>query len=214
MWKDLPADEQEIYLRVKREQHFLDIGSGFVAPGMADPTKVRPVVSRELKPGELPSVRGAQASATEAGKEHGKDEALLVEMSANLPRLESVVRQLSSLGKNATYTKTGQALNIIRSETGLASSEAAIARKEYISKVDNEVLPLLRQTFSSQFTEKEGQSLKATLGDPNASPAEKDAVLRSFIDAKRAQVETQKRQVGGRSTDTQPSTIDDLLKKY
>ena len=75
--------------------------------------------------------------------------------------------------------------------------ESAIARKEYIAKVDNEVLPLLRQTFGAQFTQKEGESLKLTLGDPNATPEEKDAVLRSFIDAKRSQIETKNRRIGG-----------------
>ena len=164
-----------------------------------------------LKPGELPSVRGAQAAAVESGKETSKQQTELTEMESNLPRLEVVVEQLSGLGKNATYTKSGQAYDIGRREVGLDPRESAIARKEYISKVDNEVLPLLRQTFGAQFTQKEGESLKATLGDPNASPAEKEAVLRSFIDSKRAQVETQKRKLGKPSSS--PS-IDELLKKY
>ena len=59
------------------------------------------------------------------------------------------------------------------------------------------MLPLLRQTFGAAFTEREGQSLKNTLGDPDKSPEEKDAVLRSFISQKLAQVESLQRQVYG-----------------
>ena len=74
--------------------------------------------------------------------------------------------------------------------------EGAVARKEYITRVDNEILPLLRQTFGAQFTQKEGEALKATLGDPDASPQEKDAVLKSFIQTKKAQVATTRRRIG------------------
>lgn len=191
----LGPKDQERYLRMKRTDKFLDIGSGFVSPSPTDPTKTSPVATRELSPGERPDVRGQQAAAAAEGKDKGERKSSLVEMEANLPRLEVVVKQLSGLGQKATYTKAGQARDVAQRELGLEPREAAVARKEYIAKVDNEVLPLLRQTFGAQFTEKEGQSLKATLGDPNASPAEKDAVLRSFIDSKRAQVDTQRRKV-------------------
>ena len=57
-------------------------------------------------------------------------------------------------------------------------------------------MPLLRQTFGAAFTEKEGQSLRNTLGDPNKSPEEKNAVLRSFIAAKLGTIESLKRRTG------------------
>lgn len=193
-------------------------GTQTILDPMGGVSSVLPVT---LKPGETPAVRGAQAQATKAGTAAGEQEASLVEMQANLPRLEVVVGQLAKLGKTATYTKAGQALDASRRELGLDSRKEAIARKEYISKVDNEVLPLLRETFGAAFTQKEGESLKATLGDPDSSPAEKDAVLRSFIDSKRAQVETQRRKVQASGTPTgnnQPAqtspNIDELLKKY
>ena len=59
---------------------------------------------------------------------------------------------------------------------------------EYVAKVDNQVLPLLRDTFGAAFTVKEGETLRATLGDPNKSPAEKKAVLRAFIEQKKRDV--------------------------
>lgn len=136
------------------------------------------------------------AIAAEEGKSLGEATTKLKTLKANLPRLNKVVQQLSDLGKKATYSYLGQAGDFAAKQTGMGSTEGAIARKEYISKVDNEILPLLRQTFGAAFTAKEGESLKATLGDPNATPEEKDAVLRSFIDSKNSQIETLQRRVG------------------
>lgn len=117
-------------------------------------------------------------------------------LEGQLPNLQKVASDLSTLGQTATYTNVGKGLDFIRAQTGGygglvdPGSEGAIARTKYISKVDNEVLPLLRQTFGAQFTQKEGESLKATLGDPDKTPQEKDAVLKSFIEQKIAQIQT------------------------
>ena len=166
------------------------------------------------KPGEMPDFRGAQNAAEAAGTEQGKQEALFKDMGASLPRLEQVVSQLSELGKTATYTKTGQAYNAARRELGMQPPDSAIARKEYISKVDNEVLPLLRQTFGAQFTQREGESLKLTMGDPDASPSEKEAVLRSFIDSKRAQIDSMRSRLGKSPTGTSTFKVPSGSKKF
>jgi len=138
----------------------------------------------------------AKAGAAVTGRMGGEAEALLSDLEANLPRLTEVTNQLSELGKKAAYTIPGRSLDETMRFFGLDPREAAVARREYIAKVDNEILPLLRQTFGAAFTQKEGESLKATLGDINASPKEKDAILRSFIDSKRAQIETLRRRTG------------------
>ena len=52
---------------------------------------------------------------------------------------------------------------------------------------------MLRQTFGAAFTVKEGESLKATLGDPNKSPAEKQTALDSFITAAQGKIESRAR---------------------
>jgi hypothetical protein len=75
-------------------------------------------------------------------------------------------------------------LDIGRKQLGMDPRESAVARSEYISTVDNQVLPLLRDTFGAAFTQKEGDTLRATLGDPDKSPQEKKVVLRSFITQK------------------------------
>jgi len=141
-------------------------------------------------------INESKAAGNETGKAGGEAVAKLSEIESQMPQLEKLVASLSEIGKKATYTKAGQIADTARREMGLDVGEGAIARKEYISKVDNEVLPLLRQTFGAAFTEKEGAALRATLGDPNASPAEKDMVLKSFIETKKAEVGSLKRRVG------------------
>ena len=148
---------------------------------------------------------GGQASSvvaegTAAGKETGRVKANLGEMQRNIPGLRLVVDQLSALSDEATYTALGQAANKVRKELGLETGVGAVARAEYIAVVDNQVLPLLRQTFGAQFTVAEGESLRATLGDPNKSPAEKKAVLNAFISQKERDLVATTQSVSSQST--------------
>lgn len=143
-----------------------------------------------------PSVATAVEAAKIVGKEQGISQAELDDRIASFPRMLEMADELSALGKKATFTKAGQAANAVRRQLGLSVGEAGVARADYISKVDNEILPLLRQTFGAQFTENEGKSLRATLGDPDVSPEEKDAVLRSFIAGKTGAIETLSRRTG------------------
>ena len=140
-----------------------------------------------------PDLQGNIAQAKKEGTETGVVASELADRSAAMPNLMKVADELSALGKTATYTKAGQVRDSLKRQLGMDVGEGAVARTEYISKVDNEVLPLLRSTFGAQFTQKEGESLKVTLGDPDKSPEEKDAVLRSFIQSKQAQMKTLER---------------------
>ena len=65
-----------------------------------------------------------------------------------------------------------------------------------MAMVDNQVLPMLRDTFGAQFTVKEGETLRATLGDPDKTPAEKKAVLEAFIEQKIRNIEATAKQGG------------------
>jgi len=167
-----------------------------------------------VKPGDSPDLQGriagAKASGKETGQATGENAVKLQDMESMMPRLETVTAELSDLGKKATYTMVGQGANFARRQLGMGVGEGAIARKEYISKVDNEILPLLRQTFGAQFTQKEGESLKQTLGDTNASPEEKDAVLKSFIETKYGQIAGLKRRAGQPSA--QPKAAKTVVK--
>ena len=137
--------------------------------------------SNERYAGQQREIYGARA----IGKGEGQrkvDEAIdVTERQRNIGSLRVVVDQLNALSDTATYTLLGQASNEIKKQLGLPASEGAIARSEYIAVVDNQILPLLRETFGAAFTVKEGETLRATLGDPNKTPAEKKVVLDAFI---------------------------------
>lgn len=132
----------------------------------------------------------------EMAKARGEKVVLLQSASSKLPQLLNTINKLSKLGEVATYTGAGVAFDTAARELGLSVPKGAVARREYIATVDNEILPLLRDTFGAQFTQKEGESLKATLGDTGASPQEKEAILRSFIETKVANLNSGARELG------------------
>ena len=74
--------------------------------------------------------------------------------------------------------------------------EGAVNRVAYEAHVNNIVLPLMRSYFGAQFTEKEGESLKTLLGNPNLSPAERNAALDAFLANKKADIERMQRKAG------------------
>jgi hypothetical protein len=213
-YNSLKPGEKEEYLTMKRARKFLDIGEGFVAPSMTDPTVTKPVAERTLKPTEEPEYIAEKAETAVKSKALAEEENLLADMEAGLPALKEVTTKLSRLGKIATFTKAGQAFDEIARQTG-QSTKGAVARAEYIAMVANEILPLLRQTFGAAFTAAEGESLKATLGDPNSSPAEKDAQLKAFIESKERQIRSKQRRVGDvprETRQTAPQAAIDYLK--
>lgn len=144
----------------------------------------------------VPIDNAGKASDTSFGKGQGEARSTLASMQSQLPGLETVVKELDGIANRATYTTAGQVLDVGRKELGLAPRDAAIARTEYISKVSNQILPLLRETFGAQFTAREGDTLMATMGDPDKTPAEKQAVLRSFIEQKKRNIEALAAQTG------------------
>jgi len=81
-------------------------------------------------------------------------------------------------------------------ESGFGSTEGANARAKFIAIINNQVLPLLKSTFGAAFTEREGDTLKATMGDPNASPEQKMIQLEAFIDQKVRDIQSKQREVG------------------
>lgn len=141
-------------------------------------------------------IKQQEAQAQEVGKRLGEAQGTLTFLDANMPKLEEVTNRLGQLADTATYTMAGRGADFLNRELDRTPRQGAVDRAEYIATVDNEVLPLLRDTFGAAFTVKEGESLRATLGDANKSPAEKDAVLKAFINQKKAQVQALQRQTG------------------
>ena len=132
---------------------------------------------------------------TETGKNYAEDINAYNNMVSKMPELMDTVSRLNELGQNATYTKGGQLLDVIRRETGMSPRQSAVDRAAYISMIDNQILPLLRDTFGAQFTEREGNTLRKTLGDANSTPEEKAAQLDAFIRQKQMSIESQKRKL-------------------
>lgn len=144
--------------------------------------------------------KSAIASAVELAKESAslKGETLtgLQIAKASLPAVLDVVSQLKELAPVATNTLGGKVFDTASKELGFGATEGSTARAKFSSIVNNQILPLLKQTFGGAFTEAESDSLKATLGDVDASPTEKIAQLNAFIDGKIREIQTKERQLG------------------
>lgn len=206
-YSQLPPDQQSQYLTMKRSNSPLNIGTGFVTQDMANPGQIL---------GGPIAIENEQAAFdTQLGAGLGKQEAENIttaeSVASKMPGLRSVVDTLTSLADTATYTQSGQAMDAVKRELGLPVGQGAIDRASYIAIVDNQVLPLLRDTFGAAFTQKEGESLRATLGDPNKSPEEKKAILNAFIAQKeRSVTEFQSRAAAGQGS----GEIDSILSGY
>lgn len=197
-YNSLDENKKKEWLNNKRAGSNVDLGDRTLrlgADGQPETTYVKGIT-----PDNQPKNVEDKAAAQVLGTERGVSEAKKKDIEAAIPSLMQVVDKLSNLGKTATYSKTGVISDNIARELGAVTGDktvpqGAVDRTEYISTVDNEVLPLLRQTFGAQFTLEEGKSLRATLGDPDKSPQEKDAVLRAFIEAKIREVSTLERRI-------------------
>lgn len=139
--------------------------------------------------------KGQEQFGKETAKNYAEDLNSYNNMVSKMPELKETVTQLGELGKNATYTTAGQALDFFRRQSGLEPRQSAVDRASYVSMIDNQVLPLLRDTFGAAFTEREGNTLRKTLGDPNTTPAEKQAQLDAFIRQKQKSIESQARKL-------------------
>lgn len=159
-------------------------------------------LSAQLK--HKPSIAKAVKLAENQATEQGDVFTALNRSQAALPGLTVAVDELKELSKISTSTFGGRLFDAAIKETGFGSTKGATGRAKFIAIVNNQVLPLLKETFGAAFTFQEGEALKATMGDPNASPEEKTAQLDAFIAQKTRDIETKQRQLaqpGGISGD-------------
>lgn len=153
----------------------------------------------------------AKARGTAEGKAAGEDTALYESMDSKMAGLELVVEELNRVADQATYTATGKLVDAGMRELGMEPRDAAVARAKYIAMVDNQVLPMLRDTFGAAFTVAEGQTLRATLGDADKSPAEKKEVLKAFIEQKKRDLKALGQRTGAASdSGSAQSATDDI----
>lgn len=184
-YNGLTPEQQTQYLTMKRANPYLDIGTGFVQPDPVNPgTIAGPAIGKDnYTPAYDKSAADEQAKVDVANQDAYES------LNSKLPGLRSVVTELGTLAEKATYTTAGKLWDEVVRETGNMPTEGAQARTKYMSMVDNQVLPLLRDTFGAAFTVQEGESLRATLGAPDKTPAEKKAVLEAFIEQKTRDLE-------------------------
>lgn len=157
--------------------------------------KHKPAITRAVKLAEKEAIaRGDTLSALNRSK-------------AALPGLLDAVGQLKELAPIATSTFGGKIFDSAVKQTGFGSTKGATAKAKFIAIINNQVLPLLKETFGAAFTFQEGESLKATMGDPDASPEEKMVQLDAFIAQKQRDIETRDLELKQTQESAQPIVI-------
>lgn len=160
----------------------------------------------EIKATTEPTVARERAVAT--ARETGKDYATAVEElnenAANMPALMATVDDLKQLANDATYTYAGQGFDFLAKQGLGITTKGAAARAEFEAKVNNVVLPLLRQTFGAQMTEREGERLQKALASPNDTPEQKLKTLEAFVAQQMKNLESKRRKVNAYRQEAQP----------
>lgn len=150
-------------------------------------------LTQQLK--HKPEINKAVKLAEKESLEKGEVLTDFKRSKAALPGLLSAVDELRELATIATSTFGGKLFDGAVKQTGFGSTKGATARAKFIAIINNQVLPLLKPTFGGSFTVQEGESLKATMGDPDASPEEKMVQLDAFITQKQRDIETKQAQL-------------------
>jgi len=176
-WEGYSPEQQENFLKVKRAQPFLDVGSGFVAPTMVDPTKTEPVAPRQLRPTERPGYISEKIATEKRGKAFTKtDEKFsgeyvkwktggFADTAKNLAQLDDAVNELETSANELT----GKFIGNVPDPVLQFVEPRAIAVREQIEEV---VQRNLREILGAQFTEKEGERLIARAYNKRLSPKE------------------------------------------
>jgi hypothetical protein len=159
---------------------------------------IKPEISRAVKTAEIEAVaRGETATQLNKSK-------------AALPGLNQVVSNLKDLAPLATSTIGGKFFDKASKELGFGATKGSTARVKYEGLINNQILPLLRQTFGAAFTQADRESLQTTMGDPDLAPGEKMAVLDVFIQQKMREIETKERELSPATNDGGQEEIDAL----
>lgn len=133
-------------------------------------------IRKRTEPGIRAAIKAAEVAATARGETLSE----FKKATAALPGLIEVTTRLKDLAPIVTNTFSGKIFDAAAKEAGFAT-KGGTARAEFQSIIDNQVLPLLKPTFGAAFTVAEGDSLRATLGDPDATPEAKVAQIDAFI---------------------------------
>jgi hypothetical protein len=139
--------------------------------------------------------KGTEALDKKIGENYAEDLNAYNNLVANLPTLEAMVEELDALADKGTHTTLGRVADAVLKEGFDKTSSGALASSGYETRVNQNLLPLLRQTFGAAFTEKDREALTKTLGNPFEMPAIKKDTLKSFITNKKREIENKKRKL-------------------
>lgn len=189
----MSPEEKADFRSIKRGALVKDIGGKIVT---LDPQgNVIGEIKKGLTPSQDPEYIKQVAIAKDEGQKYVLEKGVYDELRSTMPGLKDTMSELKKLTADATYTYLGQGADAVARQVGV-TTKGALDRTAYNAIVSNQILPLLRQTFGAAFTAKEGDTLRATLGDPNKSPEEKNIVIESFIAQKERDIESQARKLG------------------
>ncbi len=159
-----------------------------------------------------PKIIKASKLAEKAAAERGEVLTDLARMEATLPGLLEVTSELKELAAIATSTLGGKAYDAIVKQSGFGATKGSTARAKFIAIIDNQVLPLLKPTFGGSFTVGEGDALRATLGDPDATLEAKVAQINAFIAQKERDIRSKQTQITAGDADFNNISDEDLFK--
>lgn len=198
--------------RIATDKNLTQAVAGSQATIEGEKAKAKEQGKLETQAKMLPAIRADIKTAEDAAKSRGETLSAYKKASAALPGLQEVAGKLKALADVATYTVGGKAFDEIVKQMGFGATEGATARVKMGSLVDNQILPLLRETFGAAFTAAEGDRLRATLLDVDATPEAKKASVDAFLDQKMRNLEAQERELGIEQQGS--SSIEDLVNKY
>ena len=120
---NLPPEQRQQYLTVKRAQQWQDTGAEIVAPNMADIAGAPAVVlPKSLPPQDRPEVKGAQAAATVAGESAAKRQATMTGINSILDEAEKIL-----VKGNPTASGMGRGVDAVTGFVGITPGGAAEA---------------------------------------------------------------------------------------
>jgi hypothetical protein len=212
MYGDAPAAVQEFqyfenlpnenarrrYMGLKRAAQWQDVGGEIVG---IDPVTNQPssTLPKTLPPEALPVTRFAQKQAEAEGTALAAISGEAMQLEASMPALEETIAEMDELAKTADYTMPDRGINYIREQwLGKEADAGSLAASTYESKLNNQVLPMLKPLLGSAFTLAEYEALQKTLGSPTATPKQKQAALSSFVAQTKRNLSSKQKEVGMR----------------
>lgn len=189
-FQNLTPEEQRNFMRVKRATPSFDLGGDIVTLDPIDQA-ISQTYPKTLTPAQRPETMAAQETAKVTGKAIGEEEVAVTKAKTRMPEVMSTVDRLHELSQKADFSLKDRGVNFMREQVlGKEATEGSLAATEYRRVVEMELLPSLSDIFKGPISDSERESVMAMLGNPNDTPEQKRAALKSYIEKKKQQIES------------------------